>query len=146
MEELWENLPTKMSLKETQDILKQWKSHMIRDLYLTNLFAIFSGILMIQPIKIHLLVSQHTFATYPLFLIHTSSDTRHVIVMQNFGLSTHLRSAIFCSTEEERKQAQQSKIRRQMKLNRRILTKISFLISNCEFFVAENQHQKYWKQ
>ncbi|KAL3376305.1 hypothetical protein AABB24_002975 [Solanum stoloniferum] len=64
----------------------------------------------------------------------------------NFGLSTHLRSAIFCSTEEERKQAQQSKIRRQMKLNRRILTKLSFLISDCEFFVAENQHQKYYLQ
>ncbi|KAJ8544829.1 hypothetical protein K7X08_017412 [Anisodus acutangulus] len=43
----------------------------------------------------------------------------------NFGLSTHLRSAIFCSMEEERKQAQKSKIRRQMKLNRRILTKIA---------------------
>ncbi|XP_004233487.2 uncharacterized protein [Solanum lycopersicum] len=68
----------------------------------------------------------------------------------NFGSNTHLRSAIFCSTEEERKQAQQSKIRRQMKLNRRILTKINLLskqiTSNCEFFVAENQHQKYYLQ
>ncbi|KAK6796710.1 hypothetical protein RDI58_004411 [Solanum bulbocastanum] len=66
--------------------------------------------------------------------------------MQNFGLSTHLRSAIFCSTEEERKQAQQSKIRLQMKLNRRILTKISFLTNNYEFFVEENQHQKILQQ
>ncbi|OIT35218.1 PREDICTED: peptide methionine sulfoxide reductase-like [Nicotiana attenuata] len=64
----------------------------------------------------------------------------------NFGLSTHLRSAIFCSTEEERKQAQESKIRRQMKLNRRILTKITPFSKeiNCEFFLAENQHQKYY--
>lgn len=71
-----------------------------------------------------------------------------LFIMQNFGLSTHLRSAIFCSTEEERKQAQQSKIRRQMKLNRRILTKISLFSkeNNCEFFVAENQHQKYYLQ
>ncbi|XP_059294931.1 uncharacterized protein LOC132048001 [Lycium ferocissimum] len=64
-----------------------------------------------------------------------------------FGLSTHLRSAIFCSTEEERKQAQQSKIRRQMKLNTRILTKITlFSKENCEFFLAENQYQKYYLQ
>lgn len=64
----------------------------------------------------------------------------------NFGFSTHLRSAIFCSTEEERKQALESKIRRQMKLNRRILTKITKEISDCEFFVAENQHHKYYLQ
>ncbi|KAK4360582.1 hypothetical protein RND71_019534 [Anisodus tanguticus] len=66
----------------------------------------------------------------------------------NFGLTTHLRSAIFCSTEEERKQAQQSKIRRQMKLNRRILTKITPFSKelNCGFFLAENQHQKYYLQ
>lgn len=66
----------------------------------------------------------------------------------NFGLSTHLRSAIFCSTEEERKQAQQSKIRRQMKLNRRILTKITLFSKeiNSDFFLAENQHHKYYLQ
>lgn len=66
----------------------------------------------------------------------------------NFGLSTHLTSAIFCSTEEERKQAQQSKIRRQMKLNRRILTTITLFSkeTNCDFFLAENQHQKYYLQ
>lgn len=67
-------------------------------------------------------------------------------VVQNFGFSTHLRSAIFSSTEEERKQALESKIRRQMKLNRRILTKITKEISDCEFFVAENQHHKYYLQ
>ncbi|KAK4347932.1 hypothetical protein RND71_034271 [Anisodus tanguticus] len=66
---------------------------------------------------------------------------------RNFGLSTHLRSAIFCSTEEERKQAQKSKIRRQMKLNRRILTKIAPFLKeiNCHFFLAENQYQKHYR-
>lgn len=131
---------------------------MITDLYLTNLFAIISGKLMIRPIKIPLLVSQSSrnifFLTYQLKVLFISyidkCDMRYAIVMQNFGSNTHLRSAIFCSTEEERKQAQQSKIRRQMKLNRRILTKINLLskqiTSNCEFFVAENQHQKYYLQ
>lgn len=46
--------------------------------------------------------------------------------------------------EEQKKQAQESKIRRQMKLNRRIVTKIIALDS--EFFVAENLHQKYYLQ
>ncbi|XP_034706161.1 peptide methionine sulfoxide reductase MsrA-like isoform X2 [Vitis riparia] len=62
----------------------------------------------------------------------------------NFGLSTHHRSAIFYVNEEQKKQAQESKIRRQMKLNRRIVTKIIALDS--EFFVAENLHQKYYLQ
>ncbi|KAL9231318.1 hypothetical protein vseg_006559 [Gypsophila vaccaria] len=63
----------------------------------------------------------------------------------NFGLNTHQRSVIFYSTEEERKEAQESKIRRQMKLNKRIVTKI-LSRNNCEFFLAENQHQKYYLQ
>ncbi|OAY57099.1 peptide methionine sulfoxide reductase [Manihot esculenta] len=62
----------------------------------------------------------------------------------NFCLSTHYRSAIFYCNEEERKQAQQSKIRRQMKLNKRIVTKIVPLESI--FYFAENQHQKYYLQ
>ncbi|GAB4832328.1 hypothetical protein Ancab_006342 [Ancistrocladus abbreviatus] len=62
----------------------------------------------------------------------------------DFGLSTHHRSAIFYSTEEERKQAQGSKIRRQMRLNRRIVTKI--LPLETEFFMAENEHHKYYLQ
>ncbi|KAK7295770.1 hypothetical protein RJT34_18682 [Clitoria ternatea] len=35
----------------------------------------------------------------------------------NFGIDTHQRSAVFYCTERERKQAQESKIRKQMKLN-----------------------------
>nr|XP_010317188.1 uncharacterized protein LOC101255856 isoform X2 [Solanum lycopersicum] len=83
-------------------------------------------------------------------VIFQQNSSAKQFLLENFGSNTHLRSAIFCSTEEERKQAQQSKIRRQMKLNRRILTKINLLskqiTSNCEFFVAENQHQKYYLQ
>ncbi|GFZ18930.1 hypothetical protein Acr_27g0006690 [Actinidia rufa] len=63
----------------------------------------------------------------------------------NFGISTHQRSAIFYATEEERRQAQQSKIRRQMKLNRRIVTTI-IKSDGVDFFTAENQHQKYHLQ
>ncbi|XWS75494.1 hypothetical protein CRYUN_Cryun01aG0093800 [Craigia yunnanensis] len=62
----------------------------------------------------------------------------------NFGLSTHHRSAIFYSKEEERKQAQESRIRRQMKLNKRIVTKA--LPFNSDFYMAENQHKKYYLQ
>ncbi|XP_021643947.2 uncharacterized protein LOC110637886 [Hevea brasiliensis] len=62
----------------------------------------------------------------------------------NFCLSTHYRSAIFYYNEEERKQAHQSKIRRQMKLNKRIVTKIVLLDST--FYMAENQNQKYYLQ
>lgn len=64
----------------------------------------------------------------------------------NFGLSTHQRSVIFYSKEEERKQAQESKIRRQMRMNKRIVTKILPVGNNSEFFLAENQHQKYCLQ
>ncbi|XP_021888286.1 peptide methionine sulfoxide reductase-like isoform X1 [Carica papaya] len=62
----------------------------------------------------------------------------------NFGVSGHRRSAIFYGEEEERKQAQKSKIRRQMKLNRRILTRLMELDS--VFYMAENEHQKYHLQ
>ncbi|XP_059451738.1 uncharacterized protein LOC132182493 isoform X2 [Corylus avellana] len=62
----------------------------------------------------------------------------------SFGVSTHQRSAIFYSNEKERKEAQESKIRRQMKLNKRIVTKIT--PSDADFFVAENQHQKHYLQ
>jgi peptide-methionine (S)-S-oxide reductase len=66
---------------------------------------------------------------------------------QNFGLiSNHQRSAVFYSNEKERKEAQESKIRRQMKLNKRIVTKIIPSDSDTDFFVAENQHQKYYLQ
>ncbi|XP_043694633.1 peptide methionine sulfoxide reductase A4, chloroplastic-like [Telopea speciosissima] len=63
----------------------------------------------------------------------------------SFGVSTHYRSAIFYATEEQRKQAQESKIRRQMKLNKRIVTKI-IALDYSDFFHAENQHQKYYLQ
>ncbi|KAI4352199.1 hypothetical protein L6164_006473 [Bauhinia variegata] len=63
----------------------------------------------------------------------------------NFGIDTHLRSAIFYCSEAERKEAQESKIRRQMKINKRIVTKLIPLFDN-EFFMAENQHQKYYLQ
>uniref|UniRef100_A0A7C8ZHY9 peptide-methionine (S)-S-oxide reductase n=1 Tax=Opuntia streptacantha TaxID=393608 RepID=A0A7C8ZHY9_OPUST len=63
----------------------------------------------------------------------------------NFGLSTHQRSAIFYTKEGERKEAQESKIRRQMRMNKRIVTKI-LAVGNSEFFLAENQHQKYYLQ
>ncbi|KAH9739290.1 peptide-methionine (S)-S-oxide reductase [Citrus sinensis] len=63
---------------------------------------------------------------------------------ENFGLSTHLKSAIYYGNEEERKQAQESKIRRQMKLNKRIVTKI--IQFDSEFCMAENQFQKYYLQ
>ncbi|KAL6960970.1 peptide-methionine (S)-S-oxide reductase [Sarracenia purpurea var. burkii] len=59
----------------------------------------------------------------------------------NFGISTHQRSVIFYSTDEERRKAQESKIRRQMKLNKRIVTKV-IPSDGLGFFIAENQHQK----
>ncbi|KAK9271512.1 hypothetical protein L1049_001872 [Liquidambar formosana] len=64
----------------------------------------------------------------------------------NFGISTHQRSAIFHRTEEERKQAQESKIRKQMKINRRIVTKSIPFSDSESFFMAENHHQKYYLQ
>ncbi|XP_021862687.2 uncharacterized protein [Spinacia oleracea] len=63
----------------------------------------------------------------------------------NFGLSTHERSVNFYSTEEERKEAQKSKIRKQMGINKRIVTKI-LSMENSELFLAENQYQKYYLQ
>ncbi|XP_058088498.1 uncharacterized protein LOC131235355 [Magnolia sinica] len=62
-----------------------------------------------------------------------------------FGLDTHYRSAIFYADEEMKKQTQESKIRRQMELNRRIVTKIIPYDPDL-FFLAENQHQKYHLQ
>ncbi|KAH9739289.1 peptide-methionine (S)-S-oxide reductase [Citrus sinensis] len=70
--------------------------------------------------------------------------TGHTEAVKNFGLSTHLKSAIYYGNEEERKQAQESKIRRQMKLNKRIVTKI--IQFDSEFCMAENQFQKYYLQ
>ncbi|KAF3795144.1 Peptide methionine sulfoxide reductase [Nymphaea thermarum] len=64
---------------------------------------------------------------------------------QQFGLTTHLRSAIFYANEGERKEAMQSKVRRQMKLNRKIVTAI-LPGHSLEFFLAENFHQKYYLQ
>ncbi|WOL18487.1 peptide methionine sulfoxide reductase isoform X1 [Canna indica] len=61
-----------------------------------------------------------------------------------FGIRTHHKSAIFYSNEEEKKQAQQSKVEQQMKLDRRIVTKITHLSSSdSEFYLAESCHQKY---
>ncbi|KAL6007557.1 hypothetical protein ACLOJK_033055 [Asimina triloba] len=62
-----------------------------------------------------------------------------------FGLDTHLRSAIFYADEEMRKRAQESKVEHQMKLNRRIVTKMIPHDPDL-FFLAENQHQKYYLQ
>nr|XP_010911632.2 peptide methionine sulfoxide reductase [Elaeis guineensis] len=66
----------------------------------------------------------------------------------NFGVNTHYRSAIFYENEEERKQSQESKVRQQMKLNRRIVTKILPCHSgnNSGFYLAESHHQKYYLQ
>nr|XP_029119637.1 peptide methionine sulfoxide reductase isoform X2 [Elaeis guineensis] len=65
-----------------------------------------------------------------------------------FGVNTHHRSAIFYENEEEKKQAQQSKVKQQMKLNRRIVTKILPCHSNTVsgFYLAESHHQKYYLQ
>lgn len=67
---------------------------------------------------------------------------------QKFGVDTHYRSAIFYENEEERKQAQESKVRQQMKLNRRIVTKIlpRHSSTNSGFYLAESHHQKYYLQ
>nr|DAD31855.1 TPA_asm: hypothetical protein HUJ06_010706 [Nelumbo nucifera] len=62
----------------------------------------------------------------------------------NFGIKTHYRSAIFYADEDQRKQAQESKVRQQMKLNKRIVTKI--IPGGLDFCLAENQHQKYYLQ
>ncbi|PKU74590.1 Peptide methionine sulfoxide reductase A5 [Dendrobium catenatum] len=67
------------------------------------------------------------------------------IYNQRFGASTHHRSAIFYATEEEKKQAQESKVEQQMKLNRRIVTKIT-PASTSTFYLAESQNQKYYLQ
>ncbi|XP_072964151.1 uncharacterized protein [Typha angustifolia] len=65
-----------------------------------------------------------------------------------FGVDTHYRSAIFYGNEEEKKEAQETKVKHQMKLNKRIVTKIlSRNSNNCAvFYMAENQHHKYYLQ
>ncbi|KAH7682573.1 Peptide-methionine (S)-S-oxide reductase protein [Dioscorea alata] len=65
-----------------------------------------------------------------------------------FGVSTHYRSTIFYGNEEEKKQAHESKVQQQMKLNRRIVTKIlpCSMNNNGEFYMAESHHQKYYLQ
>ncbi|XP_060960034.1 uncharacterized protein LOC115723628 [Cannabis sativa] len=76
---------------------------------------------------------------------HDSTNRNYL----KFGLiGKHHRSAIFCKNEEERKQSQESKIRKQMKLNKRIVTKIIGMNNNdhWEFFLAENRNQKYYLQ
>ncbi|KAF3444289.1 hypothetical protein FNV43_RR13979 [Rhamnella rubrinervis] len=77
------------------------------------------------------------------FFWETHDPTNKIYL--DFGVGTHQRSAIFCSNEEERKQAQESKIRRQMKLNKRIVTKI-LALDISDFFLAENHHQKHYLQ
>ncbi|PON39135.1 Peptide methionine sulfoxide reductase [Trema orientale] len=73
---------------------------------------------------------------------HDSTNRNYL----NFGLiGAHRRSAIFYRNEEERKQAQESKIRKQMKLNKRIVTRI-IPLNDSEFFLAENRNQKYYLQ
>ncbi|XP_008782320.2 peptide methionine sulfoxide reductase-like [Phoenix dactylifera] len=66
----------------------------------------------------------------------------------NFGVNTHYQSAIFYGNEEEKKQAQESKVKQQMQLNRRIVTKILPCQSstNSGFYLAESHHQKYYLQ
>ncbi|XP_077221220.1 uncharacterized protein LOC143854958 [Tasmannia lanceolata] len=61
-----------------------------------------------------------------------------------FGVETHYLSAIFYANEDRKKQARESKIKFQMKINRRMVTKIIPYAS--DFFLAENQHQKYYLQ
>ncbi|KAJ0989186.1 hypothetical protein J5N97_007542 [Dioscorea zingiberensis] len=65
-----------------------------------------------------------------------------------FGVSTHYRSAIFYGNEEEKKQAQETKVQKQMKLNRRIVTKIlpCSMNNNGDFYMADSHHQKYYLQ
>ncbi|XP_039145589.1 peptide methionine sulfoxide reductase-like [Dioscorea cayenensis subsp. rotundata] len=74
----------------------------------------------------------------------------HVPVAQNqeFGVSTHYRYTIFYGNEEEKKQAHESKVQQQMKLNRSIVTKIlpCSMNNNGEFYMAESRHQKYYLQ
>lgn len=70
------------------------------------------------------------------------------MVYQQFGVNTHYQSAIFYSNEEERQQARRSKVEKQMKLNRRIVTKIIYLHQSegCAFYMAESSNQKYCLQ
>ena len=59
-------------------------------------------------------------------------------MLQKFGIDNHQRSATFYCIETERKQAQESKVKKQMKLNKRIVAKTTLLES--KFFMVENRH------
>ncbi|XP_020097110.1 peptide methionine sulfoxide reductase-like isoform X1 [Ananas comosus] len=67
-----------------------------------------------------------------------------------FGIETHYRSAIFYGDEDERKAARETKVKQQMKLNKRIVTKIvpcSRPTNNdLVFYIAESRHHKYYLQ
>ncbi|KAG0484772.1 hypothetical protein HPP92_008851 [Vanilla planifolia] len=62
-----------------------------------------------------------------------------------FGLNTHRRSAIFYATEEEGKRARESKVEKQMKVNRRVVTVI-LKASTQSFYLAECHYQKHYLQ
>ncbi|CAN6451530.1 unnamed protein product [Victoria cruziana] len=62
-----------------------------------------------------------------------------------FGVKTHRRSAIFYVNQEQRREALKSKVRRQMKLNSRIVTALLPSYTS-EFFLAETCHQKHYLQ
>ncbi|XP_028552876.1 peptide methionine sulfoxide reductase [Dendrobium catenatum] len=81
----------------------------------------------------------------PIYNQVLEGKTGHTEAVKRFGASTHHRSAIFYATEEEKKQAQESKVEQQMKLNRRIVTKIT-PASTSTFYLAESQNQKYYLQ
>ncbi|KAK1325232.1 Peptide methionine sulfoxide reductase A1 [Acorus calamus] len=63
-----------------------------------------------------------------------------------FGIDKHLRSVIFCANEEQKKLARESKVRQQMKLDRRIVTRILARDSCFVFYLAETRHQKHYLQ
>ncbi|KAK1258858.1 hypothetical protein QJS04_geneDACA018704 [Acorus gramineus] len=69
-----------------------------------------------------------------------------VYATQEFGIDTHLRSAIFCANEEQMKLTRESKVRQQMKLDRRIVTRILPRDSCFIFYLAETRHQKHYLQ
>ncbi|KAL6627494.1 hypothetical protein ACP70R_031220 [Stipagrostis hirtigluma subsp. patula] len=64
----------------------------------------------------------------------------------SFGAGTHHRSAIFYSGDNEKKEAQESKVKKQIRLDKRIVTKILPFGSTPTFYLAESQHQKYYLQ
>lgn len=68
------------------------------------------------------------------------------VSIQSFGAGTHYRSAIFYADSDEKKQAQESKVKKQMRLDKRIVTKILPCASSSTFYLAESQHHKYYLQ